>query len=135
MFPPGFRRGGRRGDPFTVARLRPGDRLVLGCGCGAATTLGRGDLIRLLGAAAPLDLIGLRLRCARCGGPPSGGRFEWGPGWNEGGRGAPAGRRGAGAPALLARGSAPLPAPVGARPGRRKPTPAVRARPRAVWAS
>lgn len=76
VFPPCFRRGGRRGDPFTVARLRPGDRLVLGCGCGAAATLGRGDLIRLLGAAAPLDLIGLRLRCARCGGPPSGGRFE-----------------------------------------------------------
>jgi hypothetical protein len=65
------------GDGLTVRWLRPGDRLVLACLCGAATTLGRGDLIRLLGADAPLDLIGLRVRCARCGQQPCDGWFDW----------------------------------------------------------
>ncbi len=60
-------------DGSTVGWLRPGDRLVLACLCGAETTLGRGDLIRLLGTAAPLDLIGLRVRCARCGQQPCNG--------------------------------------------------------------
>jgi hypothetical protein len=64
-------------DGLTVRWLRPGDRLVLGCLCGAVTTLGRGDLILLLGAAAPLDFIGLRARCARCGQPPSDGSSDW----------------------------------------------------------
>ncbi|MDQ3989363.1 MAG: hypothetical protein M3291_09245 [Actinomycetota bacterium] len=64
-------------DGPTVGWLRPGDRLVLACLCGAETTLGRDDLIRLLGANAPLDLIGLRVRCARCGQPPCGGWFDW----------------------------------------------------------
>jgi hypothetical protein len=41
-------------DGPTVGWLRPGDRLVLAWLCGATTTLGRDDLIRLLGAAAPL---------------------------------------------------------------------------------
>ena len=63
-------------DGPTVGWLRPGDRLVLACLCGATTTLGRDDLIRLLGADAPLDLIGLRVRCARCGQPPCDGRFD-----------------------------------------------------------
>ena len=57
-------------DGFNVGWLRSGDRLLLGCTCGAATTLTRDDLILLLGADAPLDLIGLRLRCARCGQQP-----------------------------------------------------------------
>jgi hypothetical protein len=60
-----------------VGGLRPGDRLVLACLCGAVTTLARGDLALLLGADAPLDLIGLRVRCARCGQPPCDGWFEW----------------------------------------------------------
>ena len=64
-------------DGPTVGWLRPGDRLVLACLCGAETTLGRDDLIRLLGADAPLDLIGLRVRCARCGQPPYDGWFDW----------------------------------------------------------
>ena len=64
-------------DAPAVARLRPGDRLVvLGCRCGAATTPGRDDLILLLGADAPLDPIGLRLRCARCGQPQCDARFD-----------------------------------------------------------
>ena len=63
--------------PFTVAWLRPGDRLVLGCLCGAETALARAALILLLGADAPLDLIGLRLRCARCGQPPCDAWFDW----------------------------------------------------------
>jgi hypothetical protein len=41
------------------------------------TTLTRGDLVLLLGADAPLDLIGLRVRCARCGQPPCDGWFDW----------------------------------------------------------
>lgn len=64
-------------DGFGVGWLRSGDRLLLGCPCGAATILTRDDLILLLGADAPLDLIGLRLRCARCGQPPREARFEW----------------------------------------------------------
>ena len=65
------------GDGFDVGWLRSGDRLVLGCICGAVTTLGRADLIFLLGADAPLDLIGMRLRCARCGQRPHEAWFEW----------------------------------------------------------
>ncbi len=64
-------------DAFTVGWLRPGDRLVLGCHCGAVTTLARTDLVLLLGADAPLDLVGLRLRCARWGQPPCEARFDW----------------------------------------------------------
>ena len=64
-------------DGLTVRWLRPGDRLVLACPCGAETTLGRDDLIRLLGADAPLDLIGLRVRCAHCGQQPCDGWFDW----------------------------------------------------------
>ena len=56
---------------------RSRDRLLPGCACGARTTLTRDDLILLLGGDAPLDLIGLRLRCARCGQQPWGARFEW----------------------------------------------------------
>jgi len=63
----------------TVGWLRPGDRLVLACLRGAATTLGRGELVLLLGADAPLDLIGLRVRCVRCGQPPCDGWFDWEP--------------------------------------------------------
>jgi hypothetical protein len=70
-------------DGSTVGGLRPGDRLVLACPCGAVTTLGRGDLVLLLGADAPLDLIGLRVRCARCGQPPRDGWFEWERGGDE----------------------------------------------------
>ncbi len=62
---------------FTVRWLRPGDRLILGCLCGAVTAFARDDLILLLGADAPLDLIGLRVRCARCGQPPCDEWFEW----------------------------------------------------------
>ncbi len=65
------------GGDLTLACLRPGDRLVLGCPCGAVTTLARADLLLLLGAGAPLDGIELRLRCARCGQPPCEARFEW----------------------------------------------------------
>ncbi len=68
------------GDGFDVGWLRSGDRLLLGCMCGATTTLTRDDLVRLLGADAPLDLIGLRLRCARCGRPPWEARIEWAAG-------------------------------------------------------
>jgi hypothetical protein len=64
-------------DEFTVAWLRPGDRLVLGCHCGAVTTLAPADLVLLLGADAPLDRIGLRLRCARCGQSPCEAWFDW----------------------------------------------------------
>ena len=64
-------------DGLTVRWLRPGDRLVLACLCGAVATLAHGDLVLLLGADAPLDLIGLRVRCARCGQPPCGGWFDW----------------------------------------------------------
>ena len=72
-------------DAPAMARLRPGDRLVLGCRCGAATAPGRADLIHLLGADAPLDPIGLRLRCARCGQPPCNGWFGWQRDRDEGG--------------------------------------------------
>jgi hypothetical protein len=65
-------------DGSTVGGPRPGDRLALACLCGAVTALGRGDLVLLLGADAPLDPIGLRMRCARCGQPPRDGWFEWG---------------------------------------------------------
>ena len=64
-------------DGSTVGGLRPGDRLALACLCGAVTALGRGDLVLLLGADALLDLIGLRVRCARCGQPPCDGWFDW----------------------------------------------------------
>jgi hypothetical protein len=74
-------------DGFTVAWLRPGDRLVLGCHCGAVTTLTPADLALLLGADAPLNGIGLRLRCARCGQPPCEARFDW----EDEGDGAPLG--------------------------------------------
>ena len=62
---------------FTVQGLRPGDRLILGCFCGAVTAFARDDLILLLGADAPLHLIGLRFRCARCGQQPCNARFDW----------------------------------------------------------
>ncbi len=62
---------------FTVRWLRPGDRLILGCLCGAVTAFARDDLISLLGADAPLHLIGLRLRCTRCGQQPCNARFDW----------------------------------------------------------
>ncbi len=62
---------------FTVQWLRPGDRLILGCFCGAVTAFARDDLISLLGADAPLHLIGLRLRCTRCGQQPCNARFDW----------------------------------------------------------
>jgi len=45
------------GGPFTVAWLRPGDRLVLDCPCGAATALARADLVRQVGADVPLALL------------------------------------------------------------------------------
>jgi hypothetical protein len=72
-------------DGSTVGWLRPGDRLVLDCPCGAVTTLARDDLVLLLGADAPLDLVGLRVRCARCGQQPSSGWFDWERGRDEGG--------------------------------------------------
>ena len=62
---------------FTVRWLRPGDRLILGCLCGAVSAFARDDLISLLDAGAPLHLIGLRLRCTRCGQRPSNARFDW----------------------------------------------------------
>jgi hypothetical protein len=65
------------GDGFDVGWLRSGDRLVLGCACGAVTTLTRADLVLLLGADAPLDMIGLRVRCARCGQQPQEAWFAW----------------------------------------------------------
>jgi hypothetical protein len=52
-------------DGSTVGGLRPGDRLVLACLCGAVTTLARGDLFLLLGSDAPLDMIGLNFRATR----------------------------------------------------------------------
>jgi hypothetical protein len=72
-------------DGPVVGWLRPGDRLVLACFYGAETTLSRGDLVRLPGADAPLDLIGLRVRCARCGRPPCDGWFDWRRDEDEGG--------------------------------------------------
>ena len=63
-------------DGLTAGWLRPGDRLVLGCRCNAVTALGRDDLVLLPGADAPLDPIGLRLRCARCGQPQCDARFD-----------------------------------------------------------
>ena len=74
-------------DGFTVEFLWAGDRLVLGCFCGAITTLTRADLILLCGAEAPLDGIGLRVRCARCAQPPIQARFEWARDRDEEGEG------------------------------------------------
>ena len=78
-------------DGFTVEFLWADDRLVLGCFCGAITTLTRTDLILLCGAGAPLDGIGLRVRCARCGQPPIQARFEWEEDRDEEGGGAAGG--------------------------------------------
>jgi hypothetical protein len=62
---------------FVVGWLRPGDRMLLRCACGAVTALTRDDLARLLGSDAPLEMSVLRLRCARCGLPPNEAWFAW----------------------------------------------------------
>ncbi len=66
--------------PFSVGHLNVGDGLCLKCGC-REPTFSRDELVKLLGEDAPMENIGLRFRCSRCGERPRNAWVTWA--WNR----------------------------------------------------
>lgn len=59
-----------------MGHLNLGDGLRVKCGC-KERTFSRYELIQLLGEDAPMENIGLRIRCSRCGERPRDAWVTW----------------------------------------------------------